>query len=159
MRKSVITSVLIAIAVLFATNANSATQSYDKQKVVYHINYDSPKKQGGALPSLDTFVDVEKTVDVIAENDGFVHKIDALAIGLAAMKLGAGRATKEDDIDPDVGIVLSKKVADKVSKGDKLATLYVNHENVDDIYTEVINAFTIKKDKISKRDIIFEVIT
>ena len=55
------------------------------------------------LPSAST------VLPVIASQTGYVEKIDALKIGIAAMKLGAGRATKEDTIDMGVGIVLNKK--------------------------------------------------
>ena len=50
--------------------------------------------------------------------------MNALALGVAAMRLGAGRALKEDQIDPSVGIVLHKKVGDHVEKGDSLATIH-----------------------------------
>jgi pyrimidine-nucleoside phosphorylase len=146
-----ITDSLEAAKALIIENMNNG-KAHDKQ-------LEFIKKQGGKMPKLDNFITVQKKVDVIADKSGYVHRIDALAIGLAAMKLGAGRATKEDAIDPDVGIVLSKKVANKVAKGDVLATLYVNQDNVDDIYSEVLNAFSIQTDQISKRDIIFEVIT
>ncbi len=49
------------------------------------------------------------------------------------MILGAGRATKEDVIDPAVGIVLHKKVGDNVAQGESLLTIYSNRENVDDV--------------------------
>ncbi len=58
--------------------------------------------------------------------DGFVSAIQAEQIGIAAMTLGAGRETKESAIDLAVGIRLEKKVGDKVSRGEPLATLYVN---------------------------------
>ena len=75
------------------------------------------------------------------------------------MKLGAGRETKEDHIDPDVGIVLNKKVGDKVSKGDTLALLYNNKENIESIIEEVKEAFIITDEEVVKQSIIFEIIT
>jgi pyrimidine-nucleoside phosphorylase len=62
--------------------------------------------------------------DVPAERGGYVAGIDALTCGLAAMRLGAGRATKQDTIDPAVGIVLRKKVGDHVRRGDTLLTVH-----------------------------------
>ena len=56
--------------------------------------------------------------------------IDADEIGVAAMLLGAGRATKEDVIDLAVGIVLRKKIGDFVEKGEALAILHANTEQV-----------------------------
>jgi pyrimidine-nucleoside phosphorylase len=63
-----------------------------------------------------------------AERDGVVTKCDALDVGVAAMRLGAGRATKEDAIDPGVGITVEAKVGDEVSRGDPLLRLRWNEE-------------------------------
>ncbi|MBY8911941.1 pyrimidine-nucleoside phosphorylase [Bacillus sp. YC2] len=76
-------------------------------------------------------------IDVPAKEAGVVSEIVADEIGVAAMLLGAGRATKEDDIDLAVGIMLRKKVGDKVEKGEALVTLYANRENVDEVITKI----------------------
>ncbi|MFR7880145.1 MAG: hypothetical protein ACLU5J_00670 [Christensenellales bacterium] len=72
-------------------------------------------------------------MDLECEGDEnvYVETIDALMIGEAAMLLGAGRATIDDKIDLGVGIVLNKKVGDKISKGDILATIYTNGQNTE----------------------------
>lgn len=69
-------------------------------------------------------------VDVLAEQSGYVASIAAENMGLAAMMLGAGRATKESAIDLAVGIVLHKKVGDSVAAGQPLATIHANSEDV-----------------------------
>lgn len=69
-------------------------------------------------------------IEVIADSDGFVTEIVADNIGVAAMKLGAGRETKEEDIDLAVGLILRKKVGDPVKKGDSLVTIFANQEDV-----------------------------
>ncbi|KFZ25647.1 MAG: Pyrimidine-nucleoside phosphorylase [Candidatus Izimaplasma bacterium HR2] len=117
------------------------------------------KAQGGILGDLDDFIHVKEIIEVKAEADGYISDIDALTIGVAAMKLGAGRETKEDEIDPDVGIVLNKKVGDKVSKGDTLAILYNNKDDIESIIKEVIGAFIITNEVVKKKSIIFEIIT
>ncbi|MCY9275216.1 pyrimidine-nucleoside phosphorylase [Bacillus haynesii] len=76
-------------------------------------------------------------IDVPAKEAGVVSEIVADQIGVAAMLLGAGRATKEDKIDLAVGIMLRKKVGDRVEKGEPLVTLYANRENVDDVIAKV----------------------
>ncbi|KXZ23293.1 thymidine phosphorylase [Bacillus nakamurai] len=76
-------------------------------------------------------------IDVPAKEAGVVSEIVADEIGVAAMLLGAGRATKEDDIDLAVGIMLRKKVGDKVEKGEALVTLYANRENVDEVIAKI----------------------
>lgn len=117
------------------------------------------KAQGGTIPSLDTFINVKETIEVLSQETGYIEDINALTIGVAAMKLGAGRATKEDDIDPDVGIIVHKKVGDQVKVGEPLATLYNNIDDTKEIYKEVQNAFVISKNQVSKKPIIFEIIT
>jgi pyrimidine-nucleoside phosphorylase/thymidine phosphorylase len=65
------------------------------------------------------------TVAVAATAGGVVQAIDAEAVGLAAMALGAGRSRVEDPVDPGAGLLLHKKVGDPVDAGETLATLHV----------------------------------
>jgi pyrimidine-nucleoside phosphorylase len=69
-------------------------------------------------------------IEVAAQEDGVVAQIVADAIGTAAMLLGAGRATKESEIDLAVGLVLNKKVGDKVKAGESLVTIHANQQEV-----------------------------
>jgi len=117
------------------------------------------KAQGGVLPNLENFISVKEKIEVLSKESGYVKDINALTIGVAAMKLGAGRATKEDDIDPDVGIIVHKKVGDKVEQGEALATLYNNLEDTKEIYNDVFNAFVLSESRVEKKPIIFEIIT
>jgi pyrimidine-nucleoside phosphorylase/thymidine phosphorylase len=64
---------------------------------------------------------------ILAWRDGYVSQIDAGAIGVAAVKLGAGRARKEDAINPLASVFLHKKIGDRVKTGDPLCTLYSEH--------------------------------
>jgi pyrimidine-nucleoside phosphorylase len=127
-------------------------KAYEKQMQLF-------SSQGGKLPDLDQFINVKETVDIKAEKTGYVKKIHALTIGLAAMRLGAGRATKEDDIDPDVGIKLHVKVGDQVTKGDTLATLYNNKDNIEDIKNDVYHAFEISNEHVKAQQLIYDIIT
>ena len=70
----------------------------------------------------------ETKIPVIADKDGYVHRILAEEIGIACMSLGGGRETKESEIDLSVGIVLKKKNGDAVAAGDTLAVIYGNDE-------------------------------
>ncbi|APT51426.1 pyrimidine-nucleoside phosphorylase [Bacillus safensis] len=76
-------------------------------------------------------------IEVPAKESGVVAEIVADEIGVAAMILGAGRATKEDDIDLSVGIMLNKKVGDRVEKGDSLVTLHANREDVANVMEKI----------------------
>ncbi|WP_414047229.1 pyrimidine-nucleoside phosphorylase [Macrococcus equi] len=76
-------------------------------------------------------------IEVPVKQTGVVSKIVADEIGVASMLLGAGRATKEDSIDLAVGLMLRKKVGDKVEEGESLVTIYANRENVDDVMKKI----------------------
>ena len=68
------------------------------------------------------------SLEVPADGDGYVAHIEAEDVGLVSMHLGGGRATKESEIDLSVGVVLHKKVGDRVGKGGSLATIYASDE-------------------------------
>lgn len=82
-------------------------------------------------------------IDLPAITSGYVSQMVADQIGVAAMMLGAGRATKEDKIDFAVGIVLRKKVGDRVEAGEPLATIYANREAVEDVKEKIYDNITI----------------
>ena len=87
--------------------------------------------QGGDPRSLDDvslLPAAQTTVEVTAERGGFVSGFRCADVGRAAMLLGAGRARKEDDVDPAVGLVLHKKRGDGVDEGEPVATFHVNDD-------------------------------
>ncbi len=71
---------------------------------------------------------VKRTMDVKAEKSGYISSMNAEEIGTAAQMLGAGRAKKEDSVDPAVGLVMKVRCGYQVRKGDPLCTLYINDE-------------------------------
>ncbi|TCS93467.1 pyrimidine-nucleoside phosphorylase [Hazenella coriacea] len=81
-----------------------------------------------SVENLEKLSQTEQQTPVLSEKAGYVESIQAEEIGLCAMKLGAGRATKDDEIDHQVGIILHKKVGDYVEMGEPLATLFVNRK-------------------------------
>ncbi|WP_125152281.1 pyrimidine-nucleoside phosphorylase [Clostridium rectalis] len=87
------------------------------------------KAQGGDTSFIDNTENFPKANYIIAvksKTKGYVKKICAEKIGLIAMELGAGRATKEEKIDLSVGLVLNKKRGDKVLVGDILCYIHAN---------------------------------
>ncbi len=80
------------------------------------------------VEGMKKLVAVKRKIDVCAESDGYVSSMAAEQIGTAAQLLGAGRAKKEDKVDPAVGLVMKVRCGRKVQKGDPLCTLYVNDE-------------------------------
>ncbi|MGG7077645.1 pyrimidine-nucleoside phosphorylase [Clostridium sardiniense] len=87
------------------------------------------KAQGGDesyVDDISKFPKAKYVIEVKSEKDGYIDKIHAEKLGIIAMNLGAGRATKESKIDLSVGVKLNKKRGDKVAKGDIIAYVYSN---------------------------------
>lgn len=97
-------------------------------------------------------------IPVQVEESGYVVDIQANEIGVAAMMLGAGRQTKDDVIDMGVGIVLHKKVGDYVERGEAIATLYSQQEQVSTVKQKVIDAYTLSEEKPEVPPLIYKVI-
>ena len=101
----------------------------------------------------------KNTLDIYAENSGFVHRIKTEEIGKAAMVIGAGRETKESIIDHAVGIKILKKVGDKVEKGDLIAQIFYNDDkNIENSKDMLLDSYVIDDMKISKMNPIFDII-
>ncbi len=87
--------------------------------------------QGG---NVSTVRDVKRlpkaanAMDVLASADGFVTAIACEQVGTACVILGGGRERQEDAVDPAVGLVLHRKVGDRVKKGERLATIHYNSD-------------------------------
>jgi pyrimidine-nucleoside phosphorylase len=97
-------------------------------------------------------------IEVPAKQAGVVANIVADEIGVAAMLLGAGRATKEDDIDLAVGLMMHKKVGDRVAIGDSLLTIHANREDVASVMAKIYESITIA-DKAEVPKLIHTIIT
>ena len=120
--------------------------------------------QGGdatVVDNPDRLPQARSTYHVVSEQQGYVAAIEAEALGLAAMKLGAGRQTKDDRIDHAVGIVLGKKVGEYAEKGDVLATLHVNSEtNEEHEAVRIIKAaFHITEQRSEARPLLQAIVT
>lgn len=100
------------------------------------------------------------SMPVSASSTGVVTAIDAERIGLAAMRLGAGRAKKEDIIDPAVGIVLRKKVRENVNRGEALVQIHAGDRGrAEQALALVQAAYTIGRTLPPTRPLIHESIT
>ncbi|MCI1882299.1 MAG: pyrimidine-nucleoside phosphorylase [Sporolactobacillus sp.] len=102
--------------------------------------------QGGD-PSIvdhpDKLPQADYRIEVPAKSSGVVSGMIADEIGVAAMMLGAGRATKEDQIDFAVGIVLHKKVGDRIERGESLATIYADRKDVEEVKDKLYHSISI----------------
>ena len=97
-------------------------------------------------------------IPVTATEAGYVEKIDALSIGIAAMKLGAGRATKEDTIDMGVGVVLNKKVGEAINQGDVLAYVHTNQVDSQEAIEYIKKAYEISSSSVCSPTLIYDII-
>lgn len=98
-------------------------------------------------------------IEVFSNKEGYVSKIKAEEVGKAAMIIGAGRATKEDEVDHAVGLKILKKVGDKIEKGEKIAEIYYNDaKNVEDSKNMILDAYVLQNEKVLKPKAILEII-
>jgi len=120
------------------------------------------ESQGGkrdAVYNTDLLKKANKVTELKASEDGYVAKINSEEVGIASLLLGGGRRNKADIIDLSVGIVLKKKVSDKVSKGDTIAELYSNDDlKLKEAEKRLMGAFTYSKDKVDKPVLIKEIL-
>ncbi|PTI76872.1 pyrimidine-nucleoside phosphorylase [Staphylococcus succinus] len=100
---------------------------------------------GSVVDDLSQLPQAKYKIELPAQSSGVVTEIIANEVGVASMMLGAGRQTKEDDIDLSVGLVLHKKVGDKVSEGDALLTIHSNRENIDDVIEKLNQSITVSE--------------
>ncbi|WP_210469231.1 pyrimidine-nucleoside phosphorylase [Sporosarcina sp. 6E9] len=97
-------------------------------------------------------------IEVQAARSGYITSMGANDIGVAAMLLGAGRADKDDVIDLSVGVVLEKKIGDPVQKGDVLAIIHANTEEVQQSVTLLQEHMIIGDEAVLPPQLIGEVI-
>ncbi len=118
--------------------------------------------QGGDVSYIEDTEKFEKAkyiVPVVSEKPGYVKVLDAEKIGVTSVHLGAGRVKKEDDIDKAVGIIVCKKVSDKVEIGDTLAYVYANDEEKGKKAVEDIkDAYEICETEVEKPKHIIDII-
>ena len=119
--------------------------------------------QHGDTRVIDDYSLFKQASDVIElvyedEREVYVSEIDALTLGEASVLLGAGRATKEDEIDHSVGIILNKKIGDKLETGDVIAKLYGNGKNIDKAVDMINKAIIVEDRVIDRKQLIIAVV-
>lgn len=119
--------------------------------------------QGGDVSYIDDpskFPKAKLTLEVHSDRKGYVNKIHTEAIGETVMRLGGGRAKKDDVIDMTVGLKIQKKVGDMISEGDTIAVIYGNtKEQLAQAEKEVLMAYEITDKNIDKIPMILDEIT
>lgn len=106
--------------------------------------------QGGDVSFVDHPEKLPKAsyqIPVVSPENGYVSAITADEIGTAAMLLGAGRAAKESVIDLSVGVVLHKKMGDKVRTGETIATIHSNWQEAPEVMEKIVKAYSFSKER------------
>ena len=111
------------------------------------------KAQGGDINNIPL---AKHSKEIIAPTDGYISFINALEIGKISRKLGAGRLTKDDEIDLTVGIILNHKVGEYVKKGDTLATILYNEKKITD--EEILSCYEFHSEKVENPKLIISTI-
>ena len=120
------------------------------------------QNQGGDISYIDNIELFEKAkyiLPVLADKTGYVKTLNAKNIGEISVHLGAGRMQKEDTIDPAVGIILKKKIGDKIEKGETLAYIHVNNEEKGkEAVEQLLDSYQITTEKIEKKSSILKIV-
>ncbi|QFT89496.1 Pyrimidine-nucleoside phosphorylase [Bacillus sp. THAF10] len=133
-------------------------------------------RSGAAIDTLKTFLEAQggdasvvdnpeklpqakHVIELEAKEAGVVSEIVADSVGTAAMLLGAGRATKESEIDLAVGIVLNKKIGDKVEAGESLATIHSNQEDIEKVKEALYESIKVVNGDVTVPPLVYDTIS
>lgn len=133
-------------------------------------------RSGAAIDTLKTFLEAQggdasvvdnpeklpqakHVVELEAKEAGVVSEIVADSVGTAAMLLGAGRATKDSEIDLAVGIVLRKKIGDKVEAGESLATIHSNQEDLTKVKEALYESIKVVNGDVKVPPLVYDTIS
>ena len=112
-----------------------------------------------SLDRIDELCRVKKILKVYPKRAGYISSMNAERIGTAAQILGAGRATKEERIDPAVGLVMRKRLGDFIRADEPLCVMYVNDESKLNAALEMFHsAFTYSDARPEYRPMVYDVV-
>ncbi len=121
------------------------------------------KAQGGNCEALEDYSLLPQARirnEIKADKDVYVSSLHAEELGLCAMRLGAGRATKDDVVDLSVGIMLNKKVGDLVRKGEVIATVYANDEQrLNGVLPDILSSIKTSEEFVERPELIYSLIS
>jgi pyrimidine-nucleoside phosphorylase len=96
---------------------------------------------------------------MISPSDGFITGVNARTVGRVSMALGAGRDTLDSRVDPSVGILLNKKIGDRVEKGEPLCTVFYNQAaKFESVRRLLLEAFVINPDRVQPPPLIKRIV-
>ncbi len=115
-------------------------RALEKLKVMVKAQHGDPE----AIDDLSKLPRAKQTKDVSASSAGYVEAIDAEAVGVASVVLGAGRLAVDSKIDPSVGFTLLKKVGEQVEIGEPLVRIHYNGDSaLAEVVTRVVRAYKV----------------
>ncbi|MCE9675625.1 pyrimidine-nucleoside phosphorylase [Paraclostridium bifermentans] len=121
------------------------------------------ENQGGNSNIVDDYSllpQAKEIMEIKAPKTGYIAKIEAEEVGVSAMMLGAGRETKEDELDLSAGIVLTKKVSDFVNEGETIAYMHYNKlDKIEGAKDRFLKAYTISDEKVEAGKLVYGVVT
>lgn len=120
------------------------------------------EEMGGDVRYVDDpnlLVRTKRIVPIYKDCTGYIKKLDAKSIGLAALLLGAGREKAGDTVDPAVGILMKKRCGDRIEKDEPIAYMYVNDEtNLDEAVSKLVNAVCVADEKPEDEALVYDII-
>lgn len=157
-----ITHLLAGTMIYLGEKANSIEEGIEKSKQAVSDGsafkkwVDIVKAHGGdhsVIEEPSRYPGASVTEEVKFRKSGYISGMNAFAMGMISLELGAGRRTKEDDVDPAAGFVLHKKVGDYIEENETLATLHTNNESMlADSKEAMIQAVTLSDTKPGEKD-------
>ena len=136
-----------------AENALTSGAALERLRLMIELQGGDPR----VIEDYSLFGKARYCREIFADRSGFINSVACEETGLIALRLGAGRQTKDADIDPTAGIVFDRTAGDFVSKGERLAVLFSSAEcGLDGIAAEFGGAFSIgeEKESAAKKNII-----
>lgn len=167
---------LLELAVTLGSYMLLGVKRFETQEEAKAALY-SVIKDGSALAKLAEFVEAQGgdkeavyntellpkasiVMEIKAEEDGFVEKIETDEIGMVSLILGGGRETKESEIDLSVGVIIKKKIGDFAGKGETVAILHGNDlSRLEQARKRLIGAYAFSKTPVTKNALIKWIVT
>lgn len=156
-----LTNLVIELASYMVSMAKSITVEQAKKEVIENLNngkaynkfVELVENQEGNIKNIKISKNI---LSIKSKEEGYIKHIDALRLGENARIIGAGRLSKEENIDFEVGIVLNKKVGDNIKEGEELLKVFINNKTLPE--EEFIKCFEITKEKTEENKLIKEII-
>jgi len=164
-----VNNVLSGVMLFLGNKANSieegekiAKERLKEGSIVYDKFTEMVRTQGGDVNYVNDWKNPKRAKHkkgLYADSEGYIHEMNALQFGKAALLLGCGRMSVDDDIDYLAGIILNKKCKDKVDKNEKLCEVFSSDEKKLDKACEIIKkSISIFEYEPPQRDLIIDIL-